>query len=412
MQRVRTSLPYFRKFGWEAELVVVDEQYVDMSRDVLLLESVPTDIPIHKVGAFDKKLTSKFGLGSIALRSLYFFKKKVNKLLRTKEFDLIYFSTTQFPVCVLGPYWKKKFNIPYVIDMQDPWHSDYYQGKPKNERPKKYWFSYRMNKRLEAIAMRNVDGIISVSEVYIKTLKERYPNVVDKPCKAITFGAFERDFDIAAQHDSNLELAYHLSNDRINIVYIGRGGFDMADTLSILFKNFKKGLEEDKDLFNNVCLHFIGTSYAPKGEGAQTIFPLAKKMGIEQFVREETDRITYYESLKNLKNADGLLIIGSNDKAYTASKIFPYILAKKPLLAIFDANSSTHVIIETCNAGDIINLDDNLSKAYSTLKNYILKVKNKQVQATNWKEFENYTASHLTSAQVNLFNDVLKTNRR
>lgn len=117
MQRVRTSLPYFEKYGWIPEIVCVDGKYTDMSKDPLLLESIPKRIKIHKVKAFSKKNTSKFGLGSLALRSLWFYKSNVNRLLQSEKFDLIYFSTTQFPVCILGNYWKKKFNIPYVIDI-------------------------------------------------------------------------------------------------------------------------------------------------------------------------------------------------------------------------------------------------------------------------------------------------------
>ncbi len=108
MQRVRTSLPYYKKYGWEVEVVAVATEFTDMQQDELLTESIPSDIKIHHVKAFNKSLTLKLGLGSIALRSIWFYRKKVNKLLRETRFDLIYFSTTQFPVCILGAYWKKK----------------------------------------------------------------------------------------------------------------------------------------------------------------------------------------------------------------------------------------------------------------------------------------------------------------
>ena len=52
---------------------------------------------------------------------------------------------------ILESYWKKKFGIPFIIDMQYPWDSEYYQDKPKSERPKKHWFSYRLNKLLEKL---------------------------------------------------------------------------------------------------------------------------------------------------------------------------------------------------------------------------------------------------------------------
>jgi len=69
MQRVRMSLSYFTENGWDAEVVMVDERYSDMQWDNLLLQSVPSNIKIHKVKALAKKWTSRFGLGSIALRS-------------------------------------------------------------------------------------------------------------------------------------------------------------------------------------------------------------------------------------------------------------------------------------------------------------------------------------------------------
>ena len=120
IQRVRMSLPYFRDFGWEAEVVTIDPRHSDMIKDPLLSLSINTDIKVHYVSAFSKSLTYKLGLGSIALRSLWFYRKKVDEILKLQPFDLIYFSTTQFPVCILGAYWKKKFKVPYVIDMQDP----------------------------------------------------------------------------------------------------------------------------------------------------------------------------------------------------------------------------------------------------------------------------------------------------
>src|SRR5215217_5527684 len=74
MQRIRMSLPYFKEYGWEAEIVTVDLEYSDMAIDPLLKLSIPQDAVIHYVKALPKKWTSKVGLGSIAIRSLLYFK--------------------------------------------------------------------------------------------------------------------------------------------------------------------------------------------------------------------------------------------------------------------------------------------------------------------------------------------------
>ncbi|HEY9196635.1 MAG TPA: hypothetical protein VIM77_10230, partial [Mucilaginibacter sp.] len=314
MQRVRMSLPYFEANGWQAEVVVVDEQYTDANQDPLLLQSIPHSIKIHKVKALSKTLTSKLGLGSIALRSLWFYKKKVNSLLKTKKYDLIYFSTTQFPVCVLGAYWKKRFEVPYVIDMQDPWHSEYYQDKPKDQRPPKYWFSYRLNKYLEPIAIKNASGLISVSDSYINDLKGRYPVIKNIPSATITFGAFEPDVQIAQENAS--AFAPLLNTELTNIVYIGRGGQDMHKAIAPVFKALKARLQKSNNGFNKIHFYFIGTSYAPDGQGKPTILPLAEQYGLERQVTEITGRISYYHTLVTLQQADALFIPGSDDPKY------------------------------------------------------------------------------------------------
>ncbi len=355
MQRIRMSLPYFSQFGWEPEVVTVDPVFSEMAKDSLLLQSISSGIKIHRVKAFKKYWTSKFGLGSIALRSLYFYRKKVNELLKTKQYDLIYFSTTQFPVCILGAYWKKKYGIPYVIDMQDPWHSDYYKNKPRHQQPKKYWLSYRMNRFLEPKAMKYVDGLISVSEKYIVDLKDRYPAIKNIPAETITFGAFEPDLEIARKNsllfDNILDPAY------INLVYIGRGGHDMQQAANVLFKAYSALLEKNGS-FAKIKLWFIGTSYAPSGKGVPTLLPLAEKLGIADHVVEITDRISFYHTLVTLQLADALFVPGSDDPRYTASKIFPYLLAKKPLLAIFNKASSAIEILNEYRAKNAYNYED------------------------------------------------------
>jgi len=406
MQRIRMSLPYFKLFGWEAEVVAVDPKYSEIVKDSLLTLSVPPDIPVHLVKAFSKNWTWKVGLGSISLRSLWFYKQKVNSLLKNQKFDLIYFSTTQFPVCILGSYWKKRFGVPYVIDMQDPWHSEYYINKPKSERPPKYWFSYWLNKLLEPIAMKNVSGLISVSKAYVSDLKNRYPLIVDIPAEIITFSAFEKDLEIVCKNKVNLNHAFTIDNDLINLIYVGRGGNDLHKAVRILLGGFKKGIEENKKVFEKIRFHFIGTSYAPIGEGKPTILPIASSLGLSDYVLEQTDRIPFYEALKILQEADILIIPGSDDPKYTASKIFPYVLARKPLLGVFSRLSSVFSIISDCNAGTMIDINSTESSTYVyEFLNEFLNGQHKSIN-TNWETFEEFTALSMTRKQCNLFEKI------
>lgn len=400
MQRIRMSLPFYCEAGWEAEVVTVDERYSDLPVDELLLQSLPADIKIHKVKALDKKWTAKLGLGSLALRSIWFYRKKVNKLLKQKHFDLVFFSTTQFPICILGSYWKRQFGVPYVIDMQDPWHSDYYLDKSKNQRPKKYWFSYRLHRYLEPIAMKHVSGLISVSKAYIDNLKARYAEVKHIPAAVITFGYFEKDMTIAAANSYKFQQL--LDPVFKNIVYIGRGGADMHKAIAPLF-NF---LKTHQTQYKNIRLYFIGTSYAPVDEAKQTISPLAELYNVANQVTEITGRISYYHTLATLQQADALFIPGSDDPAYTASKIYPYLMASKPLLAIFNKASSAIKMMREYGVKHIYSYDEITD---ADIDNFLSSVLDNTISTDqyNQKVLNKYSAKCLTEKQVELFNKIV-----
>lgn len=405
MQRVRMSLPYFAAFDWQAEVVAVDEKYSDMATDALLLQSIPPEIKIHKVKALDKTLTSRIGLGSIALRALWYYRKKVNSLLKAHPYDLIYFSSTQFPVFILGGYWKRKFGIPYVLDIQDPWHSDFYITKPKAQRPPKYWFAYHLNKYLEPVAVKNADGMISVSDRYIQQLKERYPGIKNIPTSVITFGAFRPDLEIA-RSNQNIFPAL-LDPHRINIVYIGRGGDDMRKSIQSILKSFRNGLRENRKGFAALTFSFIGTSYAPPGQGKPTILPIAQELGIADHVTELTDRISYYHTLLTLQQADALFLPGSDDPGYTASKMYPYMLSAKPLLAVINSGSPANKVLAEYAAEFVYNYDQETGTDDGILSFLSGAASGTLVSPVyNEQAIKKYDAFNMTRQQCELFNIV------
>lgn len=408
MQRVRMSLPYFAQNGWDAEVVIADPAYSDQQKDELLLESVPATIKIHKVKAIDKKWTSKLGFGNIAFRAYKSYKQTVNALLTARKFDLIYFSTTQFPLCTLGAYWKRKFGVQFVIDMQDPWHSEYYRDKPKHQRPPKHWLSYRMHKKLEPIAMKQVDGLISVSESYIADLKNRYPQIKSIPAATITFGSFKPDMDIARKHQN--DFAKLLDANYTNVVYLGRGGIDMHEAIKPLFSAFKHALNNNPEIYEQLKFYFIGTSYAANGTGTPTILPLAGQYGITKHVTEVTDRISYYHTLSTLLQADALFIPGSDDPKYTASKIYPYLLTEKPMLAIFNEHSPALPVLKSCGAPYAYNYNNIKESELISFFDHLLAG---SLPAPTYNEtcLEQYSAQNMTEKQCQLFDLVVSNHQ-
>lgn len=409
MHRVRQSLPYLRDLGWKPYVVAVQERFTNTGCDKLLLETVPSDIQVERIPAVTRERTN---IGNIGIRSIPFYLRSVGRILRNNEVDLVYFSTTAFPIMVLGRYWKSRYDVPYVIDMQDPWRLDYYLDEPPSERPPKFWPAYTIHRLLEPIAMRAVDAIIAVSEGYCDTLCERYDNITASDCTVIPFGAAGKDFEVL--DEANVSTDFFSTGDgQRNVVYVGRGGHDMAQAAHGLFGGFREGLEEDPNLFGDVRLHFIGTSYAEEGKGYKTFAPIAAEYGIEDFVSEHPARVPYFEALHLMRKADMLVIPGSDDPNYTASKLYPYILSRTPLLAVFNKQSSVVDILRVTNAGRVVSFDE-----YTARRDLASRVREAWAPMlervpytpdTDWDAFEPYTARAMTRRQVEVFERVVES---
>src|SRR5436305_9432596 len=125
-QRIRMALPHLGEFGWDAHVLAVAAEDVEGFQDPDLVATLPADVPVTRVRAIPPQFTRKLGFGSLGLRSYWALKRAGTRLLQKKRFDLVYFSTTIFRAMSLGPLWKRRLGIPYVVDLQDPWVNDYY----------------------------------------------------------------------------------------------------------------------------------------------------------------------------------------------------------------------------------------------------------------------------------------------
>lgn len=410
MHRVRHSLPYYAEYGWSPTVLAVDPDAVEGSRDPLLLETVPDAADVRHVGAFSAGWTRRIGIGNPALRSFLQYARAGSSLLSGGSYDLVYFSTTQFPVAVLGRYWKARFGVPYVIDVQDPWLSDHLVEGPEEEQLPKAQWAYRMHSVLEPIAMGGVDGIIAVSQGYCDTLVRRYENVEREMCSVIPFGAARVDFDVLDRVDVDNPF-FAPDDDAINVAYVGRAGHDMDQAARGLFGALARGLDAHPDLYERVRMYFIGTRYAPDGQAAPTLLPVAREYGVDDHVVEQTARIPYFQAMNVLREADMAVLLGSTDPNYTASKLYPYILSERPLLALFNQNSSVVDVMQATGAGSAVtytedeDASDLARRAERTWTTMLQQLPYRP--DTDWDAFAPYTAEAMTRRQVRAFDRIV-----
>jgi hypothetical protein len=188
----------------------------------------------------------------------------------------------------------------------------------------------------------------------------------------------------------------------------------MAYTIRALFKSVSDNRDKNEQ-FKRIRFFFLGTSYAPRNLAVKTVMPLAEEFGIEDIVFEEAVRLPYFETLTVIKDADFAIIPGTRDADYTASKLFPYILAKINILAVFHRNSSVSEIIDSLSAGDYItftdeSVDELSLKITTKLKDILDRLP--FYPETNWENFNQYKADFKTREQVNLFGQVLEKQQK
>lgn len=411
MQRVRMSLPFFEEFGWTPHVLAVSPSGHEVV-EPLLNETLPPHVAIERVPSLSPDVARRFGFGNVALRAMPYLYAAGSRLLREKAIDLVYFSTTMFLTMPLGRLWKRRFGVPYVLDLQDPWLSDYYETHPDVAPPPKYSMARRANAVLEPWTMKTADGIVAVSPDYIGTLQRRYPWLRDVPCATLPFGASAADFEVIEKHPQ-LNAHFDSADGRLHGVYAGRGGDDLAISVDILCRAFRQNLVEDTE-FARMDLHFIGTDYATDGRARATIAPRAAAVGLGAAFHEDPARVPYFRALQLLHDAHFLLVLGSDDASYTASKIYPYILSGKPILAVVHEGSPLVRLLHETKAAAVVTFPSHPSE---TLRAAVaaraaglwrtLIASRHLAPDTDWQKFESYSARAMTGRQCALFDQVV-----
>jgi glycosyltransferase involved in cell wall biosynthesis len=353
-QRVRTSLPYYPEFGWTPEVLAVSPEYVEARLDRGLLATLPPELPVHRCKAWPASLTRLVGLGNVAYRSRGRMRAMGESVLSQGNFDLVFFSTTQFIATTLGEDWRRKFGIPYVIDIQDPWRTDFYErpGAPPPPGGWKYRIARRQADRLEEPSWRNAAGFISVSPGYLEQLRTRYAWFTGKPSAVIPFGAAPSDFQKA--HEAfDLKPVLATEPGTICCASVGAVGPIMREALEHLFSAVRRLRAEDPALAARLRFHFIGTSYAPEGRAVPSVLPVAEAFGVADLVREEPRRVEYFTALRTMLDADALVVPSSLDANYSPSKLAGCFLAGKPVLSLAPAGSALERLATELGIGPV-----------------------------------------------------------
>lgn len=404
-QRARIIASRLAEFGWEPIVIAVDPAEYEEECDSASLSLLPAHLRVERVAAFPKWMSRRLGLGDLGLRAQFTMRRKVGELVRQGEADVIFATVLSGYTSLVGAWAKRTFRLPFVLDYQDPWVSNTGALSP---RLSKAGLSHSIAAQLEPSAVRASDAITAVSDETLATLRQRHLLGPKHPVEIIPIGADISDHVAAARVGRS--WIQRTDKDFV-IAYTGTITEGMLPSVRTMFRAVR--LLMDSNPGRAPCLHFIGTSAQPNGGDTHRLQEIARELGISKVFRLEPRRIGYLDTLRTMGDADVLLLIGSHEPHYTASKIFPCWLSGKPIFALFHAASTVNELARELGGIDVVTYEtgvegerkvDDAFKALRTLMQYGLAA----LAPRNDVAFEPYSARGVARSYAALFDRILE----
>lgn len=404
-------LEHFGRSDWEVEVLTVRPDRVNQAWDHTLKEFIPHHVLVHEVNAIPFEWTRTVGFGGLGYRARNYLRRRGDELLRKGDFDLVFFSTTEFYVLTLGPYWKRTLGMPYVIDMHDPWVETFYQ-KNKDKRPPgghvKYTAAQWLARRKEKHVYREAAHVITVSDAYPSLMMDRYPELPSARFSVIPFGVSTRDFQFVVEKQIQ-QTVFDPDDGRQHWVYAGSIANSMLDVARAILIGLKDAIRHQPRLEENLRLHFVGTSYSADPAEPGVLRDLIEELELSHVVHEYPLRIPYFQVLRCLRDARGIFIIGSTDTRYNPSKLLPYLYLQKPTVAVVGRDSAAHHLIKKTGGCQTLTFepDDTTYDMARHIKEQWFGDVEQLASRGEGAKLSAYTAEHMTQTIVSIFNAAL-----
>jgi hypothetical protein len=337
--RVRLLAPYLQRYGWEPTVLTVESSAYEGVLDDELSTLLPAPVRVIRAPAFSTRVSRPLGIGDLGLRSFMGLKRKATELLRTEKFDALFITIFPAYTALLGPMLVRRFHIPFVLDYQDPWVSAWGSevgGGPKGKVDLKSRASRALAKWLEPHAVRAASAITAVSAGTYEPILARNPTI--RPITdAIPIGAEPLDF---RRKSSTVGRTFDASDDLVHICYTGAMLPLGYETLRAVLRAAALLRDRQPKAFARLRFHFYGTSNQSTHTDELRVMPEAAALGLEKIVEEVPTRVPYSRAVRIQTDATVLLAMGSSERHYTASKIYPLLMAQRPLLAVYHEAST------------------------------------------------------------------------
>lgn len=374
--RARLLAPHLPAHGWEPTVLTVDPRDYEGRLDPELATLVPEGLRVLRCRALPARWTRLLGIGDLGLRAWPGLARTAARLLSAERFDAVVITIYPTYPALLGPRLRRRFGVPFVLDYQDPWVGSWGAAVGGGKGGAVDWksrASRALALRLEPRAARAASALTAVSAATCEAVLERYPELAGLPYAEIPLGAEPADFGRVRERPRP-NGHFDPEDGRFHLCYVGTLlplGFE---TLRALFAAVARLRERRPDLYDRLALHFFGTSNQTAADAPGRALPVARELGVADRVDEVAPRIDYLDAARVQTQASALVLLGSSESHYTASKLFPALLSRRPLLALYHERSTVVEMLRRASPtarcvtyGDTARAGDRVDEIYAAL---------------------------------------------
>ena len=266
--------------------------------------------------------------------------KKISAYILENQVDAIITTGPPHSVNRIGALLKKKFNLPWIADFQDPWTQvDYYKHFKITS------WAHARHRKMENEVFANADLITIVSDSWKVDLQQ----IGAKKVEVIPLGFDPDDFKSSSILDQFFSMTH-----------VGMLGEDRnPETLLYVIKAI---CEENSDFANYFRLNLVGKVNSKLSDLVASLNLKSNVFFIGQVSREL--------ALQYMQNSQLLLLLlnkAENVSGRIPGKIFEYMGAKRPVISLGPVGTDVSIIISKSRLGQNIPYDN-----FELLKEYML----------------------------------------
>lgn len=385
VQRVLKFVKYLSSFGWRPVVLTVENGDFP-ARDESLLKEIPPDVKVYRTKIFEpysfyRKLTGKPPGAAVDVENIPQGAKKHSlmervaglvretffipdarvgwfatavpeamRIVRTEGIDAIYTSSPPYTTAIIGREVKRRTRLPWIAGFRDPWTGFL-------SAPDRWFVPDAIDRWLEKRVYAEADMIDCAWQGIIDDFAAKFPGENIHKCVHLPNGFDPEDYP-------QVERA---PNARFTTTYTG-SMYGKRNPQTFL-RAVEAAVAAGEVDASKILLKFIGRFGGDVKEMLRTS-SLAAQI-------EQVEYVPHEESVTQLLVADQLLLVvdeSKDSRAIVPGKVFEYLGAHRPILALADRDGAAAAIVRNTNAGVVVpNQDvDGIRRAFvECYRNYV-----------------------------------------